>query len=236
MTVHNRCRYLISAAMIAILGLTTASNAQDSGPTPATQTPQELFAAARAAAAARDDARAIDLLEQIVEAGGKPYVPTLRATEFERLRKKRRFVEVLEAMRPCREPARRQFDFWIGDWDVAGPQGQKVGRNLIQQLEGGCVLRENYEAGPYSGTSISFWDPSSERWHQTWIDNQGNPLYMDGNVVGTAMVLSGESGGATQRTTWTPLADGRVRQHWETSSDGGSTWTTVFDGYYTKRR
>jgi hypothetical protein len=31
------------------------------------------------------------------------------------------------------------------------------------------------------------------------------------------------------------LPDGRVRQHWETSKDGGATWTTAFDGYYRRR-
>jgi len=27
-----------------------------------------------------------------------------------------------------------------------------------------------------------------------------------------------------------------VRQMWETSSDGGATWKTAFDGYYTKKQ
>jgi hypothetical protein len=30
--------------------------------------------------------------------------------------------------------------------------------------------------------------------------------------------------------------DGTVRQLWETSADGGTTWTTSFDGLYTKRK
>lgn len=34
----------------------------------------------------------------------------------------------------------------------------------------------------------------------------------------------------TERITWTPNADGTVRQHWEQSTDGGKTWTTAFDG------
>ena len=36
------------------------------------------------------------------------------------------------------------------------------------------------------------------------------------------------------RTTWTPLEDGRVRQHWESTTDGGKSWSTVFDGYYSR--
>ena len=34
--------------------------------------------------------------------------------------------------------------------------------------------------------------------------------------------------------TWTPNADGSVRQHWRISADGGKTWTTSFDGKYVR--
>jgi hypothetical protein len=37
------------------------------------------------------------------------------------------------------------------------------------------------------------------------------------------------------RGTWSPLADGRVRQLFEESQDGGKSWTTWFDGFYTRR-
>ena len=40
---------------------------------------------------------------------------------------------------------------------------------------------------------------------------------------------------SVQRITWTPLDDGRVRQHWEATTDGGKAWSTVFDGYYARR-
>jgi hypothetical protein len=45
------------------------------------------------------------------------------------------------------------------------------------------------------------------------------------------MVLDGVLGGVRQRVTWTPRADGSVRQHWESSRDGAS-WHTDFDGIY----
>ena len=35
-----------------------------------------------------------------------------------------------------------------------------------------------------------------------------------------------------QRVTWTPMADGRVSQRWETSDDDGKHWTTSFLGFY----
>ena len=34
------------------------------------------------------------------------------------------------------------------------------------------------------------------------------------------------------RVTWRPLPDGRVRQTFESSTDGGKTWSVSFDGFY----
>ena len=36
--------------------------------------------------------------------------------------------------------------------------------------------------------------------------------------------------------TWTPLAEGGLRQVWETSTDGGTTWALGFDGTYSKKK
>jgi hypothetical protein len=38
-----------------------------------------------------------------------------------------------------------------------------------------------------------------------------------------------------QRISWTRLEDGRVRQLWEATTDGGKTWTIAFDGLYKRR-
>jgi len=50
------------------------------------------------------------------------------------------------------------------------------------------------------------------------------------------MVLSGErnteEGIDVDRITWVPLEDGRVRQLWNISKDGGATWETAFEGMY----
>jgi len=136
----------------------------------------------------------------------------------------------------CAGAEHRQFDFWIGDWDVATADGVLRGRNVVEPIEGGCALRETYTTGRgYSGTSLNFYDAARGRWHQTWIDNQGAPLHLEGALEGNRMVLRSAANGTLQRITWSPLADGRVRQHWESSADGGASWTTAFDGYYRRR-
>jgi len=150
------------------------------------------------------------------------------------------------ATSPSRKPAgcpaapNRQFDFWLGDWDVADASGKPAGRNRIVAVHDGCALQENWAGnGGFTGTSLNAYDAERKAWHQTWVDNNGGVLQLDGTFADGRMVLSGESTDdgrkVVQRIAWQRLPDGRVRQLWESSSDGGATWSVAFDGYYTKR-
>ncbi len=138
----------------------------------------------------------------------------------------------------CDAAEHRQFDFWIGDWDVFGPKGNRAGSNLIRPILAGCVLEENWAgAGGMNGKSYNTWSREARRWHQTWVDGQGNLLLLDGGLVDGRMVLEGK--GLTpdgkplrQRITWSKLDGGRVRQLWESSADDGKTWSVAFDGTY----
>jgi hypothetical protein len=138
---------------------------------------------------------------------------------------------------PCATPAHRQFDFWIGDWDVRNPAGKLVGRNQITVMHNGCVLLESWSGnGGVTGSSFNLYDAERGKWHQTWVDNSGSLLVLEGGLAGSRMVLASAPGEAMSRITWEPLADGRVRQLWESSADRGATWKTAFDGYYEKRK
>ena len=137
----------------------------------------------------------------------------------------------------CDEPAHHEFDFWVGEWEVRLPDGRLAGTNRIERLLDGCVLQEHWRsAGAGHGTSLNFYDRITRQWNQVWIDAQGGVLRLTGTRQGDAMVLTGvqpDSAGSPvrQRITWTPRADGSVRQLWETSADGRS-WTVAFDGSY----
>lgn len=139
--------------------------------------------------------------------------------------------------RPVPTAEHRQFDFWLGDWEVTAG-GRKAGTNVITSIQGGFAVHENWtNAGGGTGTSLNFFDRADGKWHQVWIDASGNALFLAGGLVDGKMVLqSAESGGAIQRVTWTPLEGATVRQLWETSADKGKTWSVVFDGHYTKRK
>jgi len=147
-----------------------------------------------------------------------------------------------QAAGACETPEHRQFDFWVGRWDVYGPKGKKAGENRIEVIADGCALLEQWSgSGGFNGKSLNIYDAGDRRWHQTWVDSGGTLLVLAGGLVERSMVMSAVTPGTTdptktvqQRITWTPAADGSVRQLWESSADGGRTWTVVFDGRYVR--
>jgi len=198
-----------------------------------------LIRLARSRAANGETEPALAALEAWFGSGNGAYQVALSLPEFEALRSDARFQAITERYKPCNTPEFRHFDFWIGDWDVAAASAPRtVSRNRITLINDGCTLREEYTTPQgYVGTSLNFYDARSKRWHQTWIDNQGGALYLQGGLKGSEMVLETDSDPEQiQRITWTPLPDGRVRQHWQSTTDGGKTWSTAFDGHYTRRK
>lgn len=142
----------------------------------------------------------------------------------------------------CQSVEHRQFDFWVGDWEVFVPSGKKAGENRIQVIADGCALLEEWSGGGgVTGKSLNIYDSGDHRWHQTWVDNSGTLLMLSGGFAERSMVMSMTGPSPTdpaktmqQRITWTPAADGSVRQLWESSLDAGTTWTVLFDGRYVR--
>ena len=151
-------------------------------------------------------------------------------------------AQATPAAKPCTAPAYRQFDFWLGDWDVTTPDGKAAGHNRITTILGGCALREEWTgASGTHGTSLNMFDSAGRKWRQTWVDDGGTVLLLSGQLKAGKMVLEGDSpagGGTTvrQRITWTAQPAGKVRQLWESSADGGKSWKVEFDGTYAKAK
>ena len=78
----------------------------------------------------------------------------------------------------CTAAENRQFDFWIGDWDVTSADGKLAGTNLIRPILGACVLHETWQGGAdFMGMSFNSYDAPRKLWHQTWV-NCGAPRPM----------------------------------------------------------
>ena len=145
------------------------------------------------------------------------------------------------APKPCSGPEHRQFDYWIGEWDVTTPDGKAAGTNRIASILGGCVLYESWRStsGKSEGHSFNVYGRDG-KWHQTWVDNGGTLLELVGGPEAGRMVMSQERVGpdgkkALHEISWTKLETGQVKQHWRVTTDGGETWNDAFVGIYTRK-
>jgi hypothetical protein len=145
---------------------------------------------------------------------------------------------------PCESAeAFKDFDFWLGEWDVHLADGTVAGHNVIAKEERGCVLTEHWTgASGGTGMSVNYVDGMDGKWVQVWNSAAGTQINIRGGMTDEGMAMEGTihsvSTGTTApfRALWTPLPDGRVRQYFEQSNDGGKTWTPWFEGFYTRKK
>jgi len=136
----------------------------------------------------------------------------------------------------------RQFDFWVGEWEVTDFTSKgHVGESRVTGILKGCVLLEEWTgAQGGNGKSLNFVNLSTGKWEQQWTMDTGNSAHYVGGMRGGAMVVEGENitpAGKKNlsRMTFTPQADGTVRQMGEGSDDGGKTWRKTFDFLYRRK-
>ena len=151
-----------------------------------------------------------------------------------------------EQAAPCKyhekHPKYREFDFWVGDWDVYGKGGALSGHSHVELMIGDCVLNENWtDMTGGVGKSYNKYNEPLKRWEQYWVDQYGSTTYYTGNLEGPNMVFLADGfdpAGKPQklRMTFFPIAPDKVRQFGETSDDGGKTWAVSFDLIYLRQK
>ena len=213
----------------------------------ATPNPNIALALARDLAQLGEKARAYELLEKDSNLAGLAPESLMGAKEFTTWKDEARFKDIVRkldiAAHPCVSlPESRQFDFWIGDWDVKTPQGQMAGTSSVNLILGQCVIFENWTGIGSAGKSFNFYDTSDKKWHQTWVDDKGTFTHYVGAFQDGKMTIVGKAviGGKTAmaKITFSQLPNGDVRQFGENSMDDGKTWTPVpgFDLIYTRKK
>jgi tetratricopeptide (TPR) repeat protein len=134
---------------------------------------------------------------------------------------------------PCRfDPAARAMDPWIGTWSVANPNGPG-GSSVVDRAFDGCVIIEHW-TGQFGerGMSLTSYDTTTQRWLQHYVSDNATATDYAGTAKGSSVVFIAP--GARIRMTYDFLRDGRVEQRFDSSSDGGATWTLTSDLYYTR--
>ncbi len=193
-----------------------------------------------------DKEKSFEWLDKSVNAGFPQVTRLDNDTDLAALRSDARFEEVKKiAIRnatPCLAlPEHKQFDFWVGEWDVM-IQDRVVGTNTVERVVSGCIILENWAATQGgTGKSFNYYDPNTGKWHQDWVGSGGGVLHLSGEYKDGAMRYEGatiaRNGSKTlERLTFFNLGPDRVRQFWEQSTDGGKTWSVAFDGMYVRRK
>ncbi|HEX6160977.1 MAG TPA: tetratricopeptide repeat protein, partial [Thermoanaerobaculia bacterium] len=221
-----------NGAAWAALGLTylnlgridAASDAYEKALVLDPQSARAIVGVARVAIARGDGKKAVAGMTRARDAG-IPVLQFVRSSAgFDALTKKdAEFARFADSLRPCAGPEYRQFDFWLGEWDVFNPAGQKIGKNVITSTNDGCVVFEDWrDARGGTGNSFNFYEAGTKRWHQFWVASTGNatplsaapdgtPMPMSGGLVNGAMVLQSPAGGKPiNRWTWSKVEGGKV--------------------------
>jgi ketosteroid isomerase-like protein len=149
---------------------------------------------------------------------------------------------------PCSAAPYRQFDFWLGEWEAFGLNGQKAGDSKISLMLDSCTLLEEWTAAGnqqgfrYAGKSYNMYNAATKKWQQYWVDNAGGITeYFNGHFTEGKMILQtantkvNDTMWQLQKMTFYNIGPDKVRQHGENSNDNGKTWVTSFDLEYRRK-
>ena len=105
----------------------------------------------------QNNERAFEYLEKAAQDGFSDSARLAADVELASLRSDSRFAKVAEQVKrnakPCAyNPLNRQFDFWVGEWDVVTAEGANpAGTSKIELILGDCVIQENWTSGGNTG-------------------------------------------------------------------------------------
>lgn len=131
------------------------------------------------------------------------------------------------------------LDFWLGEWNCTWEGGS--GRNTITREFGGAVVVERFEAlepEPWSGMSLSVFDPSTASWRQTWVDSNGSYWHFVGTLVGGDLAFATpdpvDADVTFKRMVFSGVTPDRFDWRWERST-GGELWEPSWAIAYRRR-
>jgi tetratricopeptide (TPR) repeat protein len=202
------------------------------------------FHQAKSLARAGDSDRAFAVLEDL-NRQGFPSVHALTSDDdFKPMQSDKRWQDIVAATtanaNPCEHSTEnRQFDFWIGEWNVETTTGQPAGTSRVERILNGCALLENWSGGG-DGKSLNIYNANKKQWQQFWVDSGGEVHEYAGNLVNGEMRFEGPAsdhdGNRTmRRMTFSRLDGGRIKQKGEVSKDG-TVWSVEYELIYVPKK
>lgn len=198
----------------------------------------------------KDSSKALELLSSMVSSGYANFPDLISSSEYDFLRQTARFKSIVVMAKanayPClNNPHNREFDFWVGEWNVFQTGTDfLVGKSRIENTLGGCLILENWTAmgNPAEGKSMNFLNPKTAKWEQHYMSISGvSQNYYNGEYKETAMRYDGDGVDKVGNKllfhlTYFNEGPNQVRQVLERSADSGKTWTTLYDFTYKRTK
>ncbi|HEY0742941.1 MAG TPA: tetratricopeptide repeat protein [Chryseosolibacter sp.] len=210
---------------------------------------------ARIASIRKDADATFAYLDKAIALGYVNFTELETNPDFNNVRTDKRFSEVVKVVTnkafPCMTiPQAREFDFWVGEWDVfQNGTNVQVGTSNVEIASGGCMILENWTAlgpVPNTGKSINYVNSASGKWEQHWVGSGGlnlnnpsmfvNGVYKDGAMRFEFETLSAQNQKQIGRFIFYNQGPDQVRQFNEVSADNGKTWTTTYDFIYKRKK
>jgi hypothetical protein len=134
------------------------------------------------------------------------------------------------------------IDFWEGEWAVHRLDGAKIATVSIKLSNGHCLATEywHYSKLRGGGHSVGIMAYSNQRHNWEYLggyDVGDRWRFSDGHLIGNELRFDADDmpEGATQTFSFFNLPDGRIRELELESSDGGKTWKTNVEIYWSKK-
>jgi hypothetical protein len=154
---------------------------------------------------------------------------------------------------PCLAEEARQFDFWLGDWDIRQKIREADGgwlslpaRTSVSSVLDGCALLEHWEGDVrfyweemdavehIEGLSVRSYDPGAGQWCIYWMDSrhpQFGPPYCGGFADGHGdftQERSTPAGVRLMRIRFSELGGDAVRWELAIGDAEGTSWTPLW--------
>ncbi len=143
---------------------------------------------------------------------------------------------------PCSSPENAEFDFWLGEWNLSWADTGK-GTNIITRKLDGCVVEENFSdsVSAFYGRSWSVYNTYKKVWQQTWVDNTGAYLLLEGGMKDGKMRLQMERTNKKGVKTISAMEFRNIKKdsfdwEWMKSTDEGVTWSSLWLIHYTRKK
>jgi hypothetical protein len=137
----------------------------------------------------------------------------------------------------------RGLDFWLGRWNVSDDERPSHASSVVSLELGKCLIVEHWtDPAGHRGENLFGYNRDANTWSGMFADNRGRiHIFVHGTVAAGKAELDGQSRGphgeaTLDRVTIVRMTSNDVEQRWQQSADGGTTWTTVFQGKYSRAK